>query len=83
MTCEFDKKTGYCIQERHFCNKLPPEYFGESLEILKQRVKKFAGQRLLNHIDMKKVKVKINGKEVEARTEPDLFEQLLNGELEF
>lgn len=83
VTCEFDKKTGYCIQERHFCNKLPPEYFGESLEILKQRVKKFAGQRLLNHIDMKKVKVKINGKEVESRTEPDLFEQLLNGEMEF
>ena len=82
VTCEFNKKTGDCIQERHFCNKLPPEYFGESLEILKQRVRKFAGQRLLNHIDIKKVKVKINGKEVNQR-EPDLFEQLMNGDIEF
>jgi len=80
VTCEFNKKTGESIQERHFCNKLPPEYFGESLEILKKRVRKFASQRLLNHIDMKKVKVKINGKEVADRTEPDLFEQLLNGD---
>lgn len=84
VTCEFNKKTGENIQERHFCNKLPPEYFGEPLEILKKRVRKFASQRLLNHIDMKKVKVKINGKEVADRTEPDLFEQLLNGgNLEF
>ena len=82
VTCEFSKKTGDCIQERYFCNKLPPEYFGESLEILKQRVRRFAGQRLLNHIDVKKVKVKINGKEV-AQREPDLFEQLMNGDLDF
>jgi len=79
VTCEFNKKTGDCIQERYFCNKLPPVYFIDSLEILKKRIKKFATQRLLNHIDVKKVKIKINGKEVPERAEMDLFDQLIYG----
>jgi len=34
------------------------------LDILKSRVSKFGKQRLLNHLDVKKVPVKINGVEV-------------------
>jgi hypothetical protein len=64
VTCEFEKKTGHCHQERYFCNKVPPPYFNLALEILVERVKKFSNQRLLNHIDMKKVRVKINGIEI-------------------
>lgn len=64
VTCEFNKKTGDCLQERYFCNKVPPDYFIDSLKILKERVKKSANNRLLYHIDFKKVKVKINGIEV-------------------
>jgi hypothetical protein len=79
VTCEFNKKTGDCIQERYFCNKLPPVYFIDSLEVLKKRIKRFATQRLLNHIDVKKVKIKINGKEVPERAEMDLFDQLMYG----
>ncbi len=36
----------------------------------------------VDNVDIKKVKVKINGKEVNQR-EPDLFEQLMNGDIEF
>ena len=64
VTCEFDKKTGECIQERHFCNRIPPEHFTEPLRLLRGRVKKFSTQRLLIHLETKKVRVKINGKEV-------------------
>jgi len=64
VTCEFSKKTGECYQERHFCNRIPPEHFEQALKTLKERVKRFANQRLLDHIDIKKVKIKINGKEV-------------------
>lgn len=66
VTCEFNKKTGDCLQERYFCNKVPPDYFIDSLKILKERVKKSANNRLLDHIDFKKVKVKINGIEVKT-----------------
>jgi hypothetical protein len=64
VTCEFDKKTGECIQERHFCNRIPPEHFTEPLRMLRERVKRFSHQRLLTHLETKKVRVKINGKEV-------------------
>jgi len=64
VTCEFDKKTGECLQSRHFCNQSPPKHFEESLDILKSKVSKFGKQRLLNHLDVKKVPVKINGVEV-------------------
>lgn len=76
VTCEFIKKSGECVQERHFCNRIPPKHFEEPLKILRDRVKKFAHQRLLNHIDVKKVKVKINGKEVEPE-ERTGFDELL------
>ena len=64
VTCEFDKKTGECIQERHFCNRIPPEHFTEPLRLLRERIKRFSHQRLLTHLETKKVRVKINGKEV-------------------
>ena len=64
VTCEFNKKTGECIQQRYFCNKVPPDYFTDSLKTLRERVKKSANNRLLYHIDFKKVRVKINGIEV-------------------
>lgn len=83
VTCEFNKKTGECLQERHFCNKVPPEHFEQPLKILKERVRKFANQRLLNHIDIKKVRVKINGKEVKQednRSDVEiLFDNVING----
>lgn len=85
VTCEFDKKTGECIQERHFCNRIPPEHFTEPLRILRERVKRFSHQRLLTHLETKKVRVKINGKEVpipELRG-GDRFLELLNGHVEF
>jgi hypothetical protein len=67
VTCEFNKKTGECLQERYFCNKLPPEYFIDALKTLKERIKKSSSNRLLDHIDIKKVKVKINGVEVKSK----------------
>ena len=78
VTCEFNKKTGECLQSRHFCNQSPPKHFEESLEILKSRVSKFGKQRLLNHIDVKKVTVKINGIEIKNTNQdvPVLIEEL-------
>ncbi len=67
VTCEFNKKTGECLQERYFCNKLPPDYFIDALKTLKERIKKSSLNRLLDHIDIKKVKVKINGVEVKSK----------------
>lgn len=64
VTCEFNKKTGECLQERHFCNRIPPEHFTEPLRLLRERVRRFSTQRLLNHLETKKVRVTINGKEV-------------------
>jgi hypothetical protein len=82
VTCEFVKKTGDCVQERHFCNKVPPEYFQEPLRVLKERVKRFANQRLLDHIDIKKVKVMINGKEVDKKETRNDFEIFLDNVLD-
>lgn len=81
VTCEFIKKTGECVQERHFCNRVPPEYFHEPLKILKERVRRFANQRLLDHIDVKKVRVKINGKEVVKEEPRNEFEAFLDNAL--
>lgn len=88
VTNEFDKKTGTCLQSRYFSNQPPPEHFVPALEILKKRVEKFKNQRLLDHIDVKKVRVKINGKEVpvpERRNAQDnhFVELIYNNGLEF
>ena len=83
VTTEYEKKTGRCQQERYFCNKVPPEYFKRALEILSERVQKFSYQRLLNHIEIKKVRVKINGIEVPLppHQQPDLFQLLHEAEM--
>jgi hypothetical protein len=64
VTCEYDKKTGDVIQERHFCNRIPPDFFNKALSVVSDRIKNLRYSRLLDHIDIKKVRVKINGKEV-------------------
>jgi len=64
VTCEYDKKTGESIQERHFCNRIPPEYFNQSLNMVRERIRSLRFSRLLEHIDVKRVRVQINGKEV-------------------
>ena len=68
VTCEFNKKTGECVQSRHFCNANPPKHFERALDILDSRVKRFKNQRLLNHVDVKKVRVCINGIEIKNNT---------------
>lgn len=78
VTCEYNKKTGDCLQEKYFTNKTPPEHFEEALKILKKRINKFAKQRLLNHVDFKKVKVVLNGKEVIKPASDDFFTRLVN-----
>ena len=83
VTCEFDKKSGNCLQERHFSNKIPPDYFEDALFVLKNRVKRFAGQRLLDHIDIKKVKIKINGIEVNKKEPVNVFDGLFGDNFEF
>ena len=64
VTCEYDKKTGDVIQERHFCNRIPPNFFNKALSVVSDRIKNLRYSRMLDHIDIKKVRVKINGKEV-------------------
>lgn len=75
VTCEVNKKTGDFIQERYFCNAEPPENFKNPLSILKKRIKQFSSQRLLDHIEVKKTKIVINGIEVKEIQENqyDLF----------
>jgi hypothetical protein len=68
VTCEFNKKTGECVQSRHFCNATPPKHFERALDILDSRVKRFKNQRLLNHVDVKKVRVCIKGIEIKNNT---------------
>lgn len=81
VTCEVNKKTGEFIQERYFCNAEPPEYFRSPLSILKKRIQQFSSQRLLDHIEVKKTKVVINGIEIKERQEnqDDLFNILAIG----
>jgi hypothetical protein len=79
VTCEFDKKSGNCLQERHFTNNVPPDYFKDALFVLKKRVMRFAMQRLLDHVDVKKVRIKINGIEVTRKeTNDNIFDVLFD-----
>jgi len=64
VTCEFDIQSGKCIQARYFTNKTPPDYFLDGLEILKEKVQKYARWGLLNWKEKKKVPIKINGIEI-------------------
>jgi len=71
VTCEYDKKSGESIQERHFCNRIPPEYFNKSLNMVRERIRSLRFSRLLEHIDIKRVRVQINGKEVGLPPQPE------------
>ena len=48
VTCEFDIQTGRCLQQRHFCNANPPDYFKDALILLEDRIGKRARWGLLN-----------------------------------
>ena len=74
VTCEVIKKTGDFEQERYFCNAVPPEYFKPALSILNKRVKKFSKQRMLEHIEVKKSKIVINGVEVKEQEQGFIFD---------
>lgn len=65
VTSEFLTDTGKRIQSRHFCNQEPPEYFKEALNVLCYKTEKYAKDEILKSLSMKKVKVKINGIEIE------------------
>lgn len=82
VTCEVRKKDGQFLQERYFCNAPPPEYFTSALSVLKSRVKQFSSQRLLEHIEHRKTRVKINGIEVKTREE-SLFGETLQFPIDF
>jgi hypothetical protein len=75
VTCEYNKKTGRNEQQSYFTNNKPPEYFQGALNILNERIKKFSSQRLLEHIELKKTIIKINGIEVKTH-ETNIFNDL-------
>lgn len=64
VTCEFDIQSGRCIQSRYFTNKNPPDFFLDGLELLKEKIQKYARWGILNWTEKKKVPFKINGIEV-------------------
>jgi len=80
VTCEVEKKTGDYIQERYFCNGVPPEQFKPALLILSKRIKKFSKQRMLDHLEIKKSKIVINGVEINVKEEQNFIfdQQILN-----
>lgn len=64
VTCEFDIQTGRCIQQRHFCNAVPPKEFEYVLLKLVEIVKRHSNYGTLNWIEKNRVPVKINGLEI-------------------
>lgn len=64
VTCEYNMQTGRMLQERYFCNKVPPKYFEDGLIQLRDKVEKYAKWGLLNWREKKKVPVIINGVEI-------------------
>ena len=70
VTCEFVKKNGEMVQARYFSNQQPPNNFLGAIESVGQKIKKHSKSRLLEHLEMRKVPVKINGIEVPRKPEP-------------
>lgn len=70
VTCEYFKKTGSPSQERTSHNRMAPKHFEPALKILRERVLKFGKKRLLDHLEMKKTKIKLNGKEIPTKPLP-------------
>lgn len=78
VTCEFDIQSGRCLQSRYFSNQNPPDFFLDGLELLKEKVQKYARWGLLNWTEKKKVPMKINGIEVVIEEKkPRTFEDVL------
>ena len=68
VTCEFAKKMkGGLLQARYFSNGQPPEKFNEIIEVVSKKIEKHSKSRLLDHLEVRKVPIKINGVEVQAR----------------
>jgi hypothetical protein len=66
VTCEYDIQTGRCIQERYFCNGLPPSQYILALKYLKGKIEKHARFGTLNWKEKIKVPIKINGVEIQT-----------------
>lgn len=78
VTCEYDIQSGRMIQERFFCNKVPPKYFDDGLSQLRDKVEKYAKWGILNWLEKKKVPIKINGKEIKPKEpKPTTFHDVL------
>jgi len=68
VTCEFAKKMkGGLLQARYFSNGEPPEKFNEIIEVVSRKIEKHSKSRLLDHLEVRKVPIKINGVEVQVR----------------
>lgn len=64
VTCEYDIQTGHCVQERYYCNGIPPEEFDYSLYKMREMIKRHSNYGTLNWIEKTRVPVKINGVEI-------------------
>jgi len=74
VTCEFDVRDKSCVQEKYFCNAVPPERFEFALEKTRHRIKIFRGS--IKSTSKEKVPLVINGVQLEIK-EPDVFGNLL------
>lgn len=86
VTCEFDVKSGSCLQARYMMNTPYPQKFEYALSQLKNKVIYLAGQHKLKWLDKHKVKTTLNGIEVETKNmnenrELDLWEQVAQAEI--
>lgn len=78
VTCEFNIQTGKILQKRHFCNRTPPDYFTDAIDLIESKVLKYARWGLLNWKEKKIVPIKINGIEVEVEDhKPKTFQDVL------
>jgi hypothetical protein len=64
VTVEYEIQNGKPIQKRHFCNQVPPDTFNDGLMLLDDKIRLHAKWGTLNWRDKKKVRVKINGVEI-------------------
>jgi hypothetical protein len=65
VTIEYDIQTGKPIQKRHFCNRVPPDFFTYSIIMLDEKIKQRARWGTLNWKEKKKVPIIINGVQIQ------------------
>lgn len=68
VTCEYNGQDGRLLQARHFCNAKPPADMEMAVDILTEKVKKYAKLGMLHAIEQKKVPVRINGIDITIDT---------------